>query len=69
MSGRELKEPEANQSSQQALPENGAVKNGHSDEVALIKLFMELTGESESLARSAFMFVSRENEDLPPHLQ
>jgi hypothetical protein len=61
MSRRELKEPEANQTSQQAQSGNGAFKNGHSDEAALIKLLMELTGESESLARSAFMFVIREN--------
>ena len=62
MSGRELKEPEATQTSQQALSENGTLNNGQSDEAALIKMFMEITGASESLARSAFIFVSRDQE-------
>ena len=52
------KEPNANHASQSAPPANGVPPNHHSDELTLVKLFMELTGENESSARNAFMFVT-----------
>jgi hypothetical protein len=42
---------------------NGALTGLPSDEPALVTLFSELTGESESQARSTFMFVSREDKE------
>ena len=47
---------------QQTPPENDPLQNRHCDEPTLIRLFSEITGESESEARSAFMFVSRDDE-------
>ncbi len=45
------------------------LKNRQSEELALEKLFMDLTGESESQARSAFIFVSRDQEEPSTHPQ
>ena len=44
-------------------------KDEQSKEVALEKLFVEITGENESQARSAFMFISRDKEEPPAQPQ
>jgi hypothetical protein len=41
--------------------------NRHRDERALVNLYRELTGENESQARSAFMFVICDNEESSAH--
>lgn len=38
------------------------MNDGESDEPSLVKLYMDLTGTSESCARSVYMFVSSEGE-------
>jgi hypothetical protein len=48
-----------NQVPEQTPPES---QNHHSDESTLVRLFSEITGESESEARCAFMFISRDDE-------
>jgi hypothetical protein len=39
---------------------NAAANHGELDEPSLVKLYMDLTGTSESCARSVYMFVSSE---------
>jgi hypothetical protein len=40
------------------------VDDGELDEASLVKLYMELTGANESSARSVYMFVNRENDEV-----
>ena len=51
------------QTAQPSAPGNGAPSDGHRDERSLVKLYMDLTDESESNARNVLMFVSRGNEE------
>ena len=44
-------------------------KNLQGKELALEQLFMDLTGESESQARSVSIFVSRDHEETSTHPQ
>ena len=62
MSSGQPKENTTNQA-----PQDG-VKGLPSGESVLVTLFSELTGESESQARSTFMFVSRDNEESSTRL-
>jgi hypothetical protein len=41
---------------------NAAANEGELDEASLVKFYMDLTGTSESCARSVYMFISREEE-------
>jgi hypothetical protein len=66
MSGSELNKSEANHTFQQALPRDGSLHNGRRDESALLKQFMELTGDSESQARNTFIFVIGDNGEPNP---
>jgi hypothetical protein len=42
---------------------NAAPNDGELDETSSIKLYMDLTGASESCARSVYMFVGSEKDD------
>ena len=63
----ELKQTGVNRTPQQEFPGNGTLKDLQNDERALVNLYIELTGEDESQARSTFMFVIRDNEELTLH--
>jgi hypothetical protein len=57
MSSDQPKEKTTNQAPQDGL------KSLQSGEPVLVTLFSEITGESESQARSTFMFVGGDNEE------
>ena len=57
------------QTGPQALPASGAQAGLLNDEPALLDLFMDLTGETESQARSTFMFVSRDCQESNNRVQ
>jgi hypothetical protein len=52
------------QTPQPSLRESGATKERQQGEQSLIKLYMELTGESESHARGVLMFALPEGEGV-----
>lgn len=59
-----LNQTNVNGMPQQALA-NGAPMDLQNHELALVKLYEELTGEDESQARNTFMFVIRDNLTTP----
>jgi len=63
MSTDQPKNNVTNQAAQEALPGNASFKTQQSQESALLKLYIEVTGEDESQARSAFMFAIPDNEE------
>jgi hypothetical protein len=52
---------------QPSFPGDGAPKQQQRDERELIKLYVELTAESESQARSVLMFVGCQSEGINDH--
>ncbi len=45
---------------------NVAANDAELDEASLIKVYMDLTGASESSARNVYMFVNREEDEEKP---
>jgi hypothetical protein len=69
MSVDQPKQTVINEAPPPVFPGNGAPNHQHSDEAALPYLYEEITGVSESQARSVFMFVIHDDEEstyLPP---
>jgi hypothetical protein len=65
MSTSQPNETGASQVPQPSLPGDGAAKQQQQrDERELVKLYMELTAESESQARNVLMFVSSQSEGI-----
>ena len=61
MTADQPKQNSLSQAPLHVLPANIALTDSLSREPALVNLFSELTGENDSQARSAFMFVIRED--------
>ena len=62
MSADQRNEPGASQLAQRSVPENSAPYGEEAAEQSLVKLYMNLTGESESQARGVLMFVDPDRE-------
>jgi hypothetical protein len=64
MSASQSDQTGVNQTPKPPLRENGAVKERQHDEGSLIKLYMELTGESESHDRDVVMLALGEKVEV-----
>jgi len=62
MSTSQASQPGESQSAKRSLPGRNAANGQESAEQSLVKLYMDLTGESESQARGVLMFVEPESE-------
>jgi len=63
MSASEPNQSGASQKAQPSVPGNRP-PSVESEEQSLVRMYMKLTGESESQTRSVLMFVDPENEKL-----
>jgi len=62
MSASEPNQSGASQKAQPSVPGNRPPNGEESEEQSLVRMYMKLTGDSESQARSVLMFVDPEKE-------